>query len=98
MRRWSKEPRRISGVEGSAAASLARALTTVSCFIYNNETKGIGLVNPFRNIYFNFVLAGTEGQSDRPDHKPDETANRTIRFAGFVGLAFASPCTADLRP
>src|SRR6266699_1730122 len=38
MRRWSKEPRRISVVEGRAAASLARALTIVSCFIYKNET------------------------------------------------------------
>ena len=38
MRRRSKEPRRISVVEGSAAASLARFLITVSCFIYKNET------------------------------------------------------------
>src|ERR1700682_4762390 len=36
--RRSKEPRRISVVEGRAAASLARDLTTASCFIYNNET------------------------------------------------------------
>src|SRR5580700_7899052 len=38
MRRWSKEPRRISVVEGRAAASLARFLIIVSCFIYNDET------------------------------------------------------------
>src|ERR1700734_644638 len=38
MVRWSKEPRRISVVEGRVAASLARDLRTVSCFIYNNET------------------------------------------------------------
>src|SRR5205807_10089267 len=38
MRRRSKEPRRISVVEGRAAASLARVLTTVFCFIYKNET------------------------------------------------------------
>jgi hypothetical protein len=57
MRRRSKEPRRISVVEGRAAASLAQALMTVSCFIYNNETQSTVLVNPFRNIYFNFVLA-----------------------------------------
>src|SRR6266568_1009900 len=38
MRRRSKEPRRISVVDGRAAASLARALMMVSCFIYNNET------------------------------------------------------------
>jgi hypothetical protein len=44
-------------VEGRAAASLARALMMVSCFLYNNETHSAGLVNPFRNIYFNFVLA-----------------------------------------
>src|SRR5258707_15333765 len=44
MRRRSKEPRRISVVEGRAPASLARVLTTVSCFIYNNETtkRGFG--------------------------------------------------------
>jgi len=34
---------------GRVAASLARALRTVSCFISNNETQSIGLVNPFRN-------------------------------------------------
>jgi hypothetical protein len=44
-------------VEGRAAASLARALMIVLCFIYNNETHSTGLVNPFRNIYFTFVLA-----------------------------------------
>ena len=38
MVRWSKEPRRISVVEGRAAASLARAFKVVSCFTYNNET------------------------------------------------------------
>jgi hypothetical protein len=44
-------------MEGRAAASLARVWMTVSCFIYNNETQSNGLVNPFRNIYFKFVLA-----------------------------------------
>src|SRR5882724_12361173 len=38
MRRRSKDPRRISVVEGRAAATFARALMIVSCFIYNNET------------------------------------------------------------
>src|ERR1035438_9278783 len=38
MRRWSREPRRMSVVEGRAAESLARALRIVSCFIYNDET------------------------------------------------------------
>src|ERR1700730_2640362 len=38
MRRWSKEPRRISVVEGRAPASLVRALRRASCFIYKNET------------------------------------------------------------
>src|ERR1700683_5616615 len=38
MVRWSKEPRRISVVEGRAAASLARVFRIVSCFTYNNET------------------------------------------------------------
>src|SRR5580704_4668835 len=40
MVRWSKEPRRISVVEGRAAANLARAFKVVCCFTYNNETTG----------------------------------------------------------
>jgi hypothetical protein len=60
MRRRSKEPRRISVVEGREAASLARALITDSRFIYNiynNETHSTILVNPFRNINVRIVLA-----------------------------------------
>src|ERR1019366_7047503 len=38
----------------------------VSCFIYNNETHSTGLVNPFRNIYFTFVLAGARGREIDP--------------------------------
>ena len=38
MWRRSKEPRRISEVEGRALANLARVLMIASCFIYNNET------------------------------------------------------------
>src|ERR1035441_4801199 len=34
----AREPRRISVVEGRAAASLARVRMSVSCFIYNDET------------------------------------------------------------
>src|SRR6266705_531854 len=39
MRRWSKEPRRISVVEGIAAASLARAAGIAVCFTLYNETQ-----------------------------------------------------------
>src|ERR1017187_1450094 len=38
MRRWSKEARRIWVVEGSPAASLARALGIVVCFTLKKET------------------------------------------------------------
>ena len=38
MRRCSKEPRRISVVEGSLAASWVRALRIALCFILINET------------------------------------------------------------
>src|SRR5450755_4271708 len=81
MRRRSKEPRRISVVEGRAAASLARALMTVLCFIYTNETQSTGLVNPSRNIYFKFVLHERR-QRDRPDHKPGWTAKPHNPFFG----------------
>src|ERR1039457_445489 len=40
MRRWSKEPRRISVVAGRAAASLVRAAGMAMCFTLTNETHG----------------------------------------------------------
>src|ERR1035438_4663478 len=42
MQRRSKEPRRISVVEGRVAATLPRALTIVSVRIYKNETTNSG--------------------------------------------------------
>ena len=45
------------GSGGGAAASLARVLMIVSCFIYNNETAKRWLGQSFRNIYFKLCLA-----------------------------------------
>src|SRR5215469_3330361 len=49
MRRWSKEPRRISVTGGRAAASLARASGMSLCFILSTETHGPLFVN--RNLH-----------------------------------------------
>src|ERR1700674_2112447 len=56
MRRWSKEPRRISVVEGRATASLARALRMLSCFIYKNETTKHGLCQDLSEHLFHFLF------------------------------------------
>src|SRR5271169_5858193 len=56
MRRWSKEPRRISIVEGRAAASLARALMIFTCFIYKNETTKRRLCQDLSEHLFHFLF------------------------------------------
>src|SRR5881628_2492490 len=58
MRRWSKEPRRMSVVEGSAEASLARAWRVLSvCFIYIHETLKRGSVSRvFQTFLRDFVF------------------------------------------
>src|SRR5947209_3197695 len=55
MRRWRKEPRRISVVEGREVASLARVLSV--CFIYQYETIKRGVVSrAFQTFLQYFVL------------------------------------------
>src|SRR4051794_2528834 len=63
MRRRSKEPRRISVVEGSAAASLARVLMIVSCFIYKNETSNHRSSQPLPEHFFHLCCwaSGKDG-------------------------------------
>src|ERR1039457_2752515 len=95
MRRRSKEPRRISVVEGRAAESLARVWMTVSCFIYNDETLKRCSCQSLPQHLFQICSWMSWRTIDRPDHKPAWTANRTNRF---VGPTFASPCEVGLRP
>src|SRR5437660_757779 len=58
MRRWSKEPRRMSEVEGSEVASLARASRVLSeCFIYIYETIREGpMSRAFQTFLQDFVF------------------------------------------
>src|SRR6266545_1175696 len=58
MRRWSREPRRMSVVEGREAASLARAGRVLSvCFIYIHETPDRGFVSRvFQTFLQDFVF------------------------------------------
>src|SRR5882757_963603 len=68
MRRRSKEPRRISVVEGSAAASLARVLMIVSCFIYKNETTKPSSSQPLPEHFFH-LCCWASGQGSRLHRK-----------------------------
>src|SRR5438552_3208416 len=65
MQRWSKEPRRISAVEGRAAASLVRVLMIVSCFIYNDETINARFCQFLPEHLFQFCF-GVAGCSSHP--------------------------------
>src|SRR6266849_349626 len=53
MRRWSREPRRMSVVEGRGAASLVRASRVLSVrFIYIHETlQGRSVSRVFKHFY-----------------------------------------------
>src|SRR6058998_3371027 len=70
MRRWSKEPRRMSVVEGRTAASLARAVRALLlCFIYIYETtKGSFSSRAFGTFLscFVFGLAPITVRTERP--------------------------------
>src|SRR5258708_5707645 len=67
MRRWSKEPRRMSVVEGREVASLARALSV--CFIYQYETIKQRVVSRvFQTFLRDFVFS-----ISRPDCRPTES-------------------------
>src|ERR1039457_3826894 len=103
MRRRSKEPRRISVVEGRAAAGLARgrsARAVLECVVFvllkkkKKKQKRFFLSIPSATFISNLFLHELR-TIDRPDHKPAWTANRTNRF---VGPTFASPCEVGLRP
>src|SRR6266436_7186021 len=67
MRRWSKEPRRMSVVERRQVASLARALSI--CFIYQYETiKQRDVSRVFQTFLRDFVFL-----ISRPDCRPTES-------------------------
>src|SRR5437016_12004616 len=70
MRRWSKEPRRMSVVEGRVVASLARAARALSvCFIYQYETIKQRVVSRvFQTFLRDFVFS-----ISRPDCRPTES-------------------------
>src|SRR5712692_4598217 len=57
MRRWSREPRRKSVVEGSLVASLARAARVLSvCFIYIHETIKEGPCQEFSKHFYEILF------------------------------------------
>src|SRR6266567_3161405 len=67
MRRWSKEPRRMSVVEGREVASLARVLSV--CFIYQYETiKQRAVSRVFQTFLRDVVFS-----ISRPDCRPTES-------------------------
>src|SRR2546426_11094673 len=67
MRRWSKEPRRMSVVEGRVVASLARVLSVR--FIYIHETtKRWSCQEFFQTFLRDFVFS-----ISRPDCRPTES-------------------------
>src|SRR5216684_4163327 len=81
MRRWSKEPRRMSEVEGSEAASLARASRVLfECFIYIYETIKRGFdVKSFPNIVTRFCFF--DSTPDGPRTEPVRTGPITARLS-----------------
>src|ERR1039457_6757652 len=79
MRRRSKEPRRISVVEGKAAASLARASMTVSCFIYNDETPTRGFCQSLPQHLFQNCSCMSEGREIDPiTNQPGQRNAQTV--------------------
>src|SRR6266849_5439578 len=57
MRRWSKEPRRMSVVKGRVVVSLARASRVLSlCLIYIHETIKDGLCQALFKHFMRFCL------------------------------------------
>src|SRR2546425_4890098 len=57
MRRWSKEPRRMSVVKGRVEVSLARASRVLSLFlIYIHETIKDGLCQDFSKQFYEILF------------------------------------------
>src|SRR5580704_11812179 len=81
MRRWSKEPRRISVVEGRAAASLARVLMIVSCFIYKYETTKHRSCQYFSEHLFSSLVCRTRAR--RPRRRKQTTQTERRRNGGW---------------
>src|SRR6266704_3897197 len=81
MRRWSKEPRRMSVVEGRVVASLARALSV--CFIYQYETIKQRVVSRvFQTFLRDFVFS-----ISRPDCRPTESVRDGTMDARLSAVA-----------
>src|SRR6266852_2038850 len=74
MRRWSKEPRRMSVVEGSAAASLTRAARVLSvCFIYIYETIKESPCQELFEHFYQILFFGLGARLPRTDPRPVRT-------------------------
>src|SRR6266567_1858843 len=81
MRRWSKEPRRMSVVEGREVASLARVLSV--CFIYKDETiKTEGRVKSFSNIFTRCCFFDLEARL--PPHRVRPGRNDDARLSAVA--------------
>src|SRR6266568_1961770 len=87
MRRWSKEPRRMSVVEGREVASLARALSV--CFIYQYETIKQRVVSRvFQTFLRDFVFSISDC---RPTESVrDGTMTLAYRPSHFLQKIFCS--------
>src|SRR6266852_1180346 len=77
MRRWSKEPRRMSLVEGREVASLARALSV--CFIYQYETINRGPCQEFFKHFYEILLLSILAP-DCPPTEPVRDGTMTLAY------------------
>src|SRR3989441_12969044 len=88
MRRWSKEPRRMSVVKGRVEVSLARASRVLSLFlIYIHETIKDGLCQDFSKqfyeilfFYWNTRLPVQRASTDRTDDACTSVRKSETRF------------------
>src|SRR6266702_1465555 len=77
MRRWSKEPRRMSVVEGREVASLARALSV--CFIYQYETIKQRVVSRVFQTFLRDFVFRSQGPIAAPP-SPSGTERWTLAY------------------
>src|SRR6266571_9015121 len=77
MRRWSKEPRRMSVVEGRAAASLARVLSVR--FIYIHETTKRWSCQEFFKHFYEILFFRSQGPLAAPP-SPSGTERWTLAY------------------
>src|SRR5713226_2444401 len=86
MRRWSKEPRRMSVVEGSAAASLARGSLVLSlCFIYIHETTKAGPCQGPSKHFYKILFFSIRRPITAHRARPERTDDARLSAPSHVG-------------